>query len=146
MKYEKAAEEAINKLKQDMATKEIEQSLKQEIERQQKKEKLSMATSEHETSDNLTVKNKCNTLEMVTGKTFRITKTRARIMSIITVGGHEKTRNLSEPSDQLLMHIDAYADYLHTISPHIPSRALRALLTRSGGKSIKIDSRYTEFR
>ena len=30
--YEKAAEEAINKVKQDLATKEIEQRLKQEIE------------------------------------------------------------------------------------------------------------------
>ena len=100
-----------------------------------------MATSEHET-----VKNNCNTLGMATGKPFRIKKIKARIISLITVGGHERTRNLSEPSDQLLMHIDAYADYLHAISPQIPSRALRALITRSGGKSIRIDSRYTEFR
>ena len=55
-------------------------------------------------------------------------------MSIITVGGHEVTRNLSEPSDQSLMHIVVYADYLRTISPQTPSRALRALLTKGGGK------------
>ena len=41
----------------------------------------------------------CNTLKMVTGKPFGITKIGARITSIITVGGHEVTRNLSEPSD-----------------------------------------------
>ena len=52
--------------------------------------------------------------------------------------------NLSEPSDQRLMNIDVYADYIRTIRPQTPSRALRVLLTRGGGKSIRIDSRYTE--
>ena len=39
--YEKAAAEAINKVKQDLAAKEIEQRLKQEIERQKMNEALS---------------------------------------------------------------------------------------------------------
>ena len=65
-------------------------------------------------------------------------------MSIITVGGPEVTRNLKEPSDQTSMHIDGYAEYLRFISPQTPSRAFRALLTRGGGKSIRMDSRYTE--
>ena len=64
-------------------------------------------------------------------------------MSVITVGGHEVTRSLSEPSDQILMHIDVYADYLRTISPQTSSTALRAILTKGGGKSIRIDSKYT---
>ena len=55
--------------------------------------------------------------------------------------GHEVKRNLSETSDQTLMHIDVYAENLSTISPQTPSRALRALLTRGGGKSIRADSR-----
>ena len=38
--YEKAAAEAIKKVKQDLATKEIEQRLKQEIERQKLNETL----------------------------------------------------------------------------------------------------------
>ena len=38
-------------------------------------------------------------------------------MSKITVRGHEVTRNLSEPSDQTVMHIDVYADYLSAIKP-----------------------------
>ena len=136
--------EATNKLKQDLVTIEIEQRLKQEIERQQRNETLSMATREPETSDNLTVKSNYKTLKMLTGKPIGITKIGARIMSIITVGGHEVTRNLSEPSDQTLMHIDLYADYRRKISPQAPSKALRALLTRGGGKSIRIDSRYIE--
>ena len=42
------------------------------------------------------------------------------------------------------MHIDVYADYLSAISLQTPSKALRALLTRGGGKSVRIDKRYTE--
>ena len=81
---------------------------------------------------------------MVTGKPFGITKIGARIMSIITLGGHEVTRNLSEPSDQTKLHIDVYADYLSAISPQTTSRALRALLTRGGSKSVCVENRYTE--
>ena len=65
-------------------------------------------------------------------------------MSIITVGGHEVTRNLSKPSDQTIMHTDVYADYLSGISPQTTSRALRALLTRGGSKSVRVDNRYSE--
>ena len=142
--YEKTAAEATNKIKQDLVTEEIEQKQKQEKETQQRNETLSMATRETEKSDNLTVKSNCKTLKMMTGKPIGITKIGARIMSIITVGAHEVTRNLSEPSDQTLMHIDLYADYRRKISPQAPSKALRALLTRGGGKSIRIDSRYIE--
>ena len=52
----------------------------------------------------------CISLKMVTGKPFGITKIGARIRSMITLGGHEVTRNLSEPSDQTIVHIDVYAD------------------------------------
>ena len=86
----------------------------------------------------------CNTLKRLTGKPFGITKIGARIMSKITVGGQEVTRNLSEPRDQTIMHIDVYADYLSAISPQTTSRALRALLTRGGSKSVRVDKRYTE--
>ena len=54
------------------------------------------------------------------------------------------TRNLSEPSDQTLLHIEVYADYLSAIRRKTRSRALGALLTRGGGKSIRIDNIYTE--
>ena len=42
------------------------------------------------------------------------------------------------------MHIDVYAGYLSCISPQTTSRALRALLTRGGSKSVRVDNRYTE--
>ena len=142
--YEKAAAEAINKVKQDLAAKEIEQRLKQEIERQKMSEALSCSQTIPEAAEGSTRNGNCNTVKMVTGKPFGITKIGARIMSIITVGGHEVTRNLNEPSDQTIMHIDVYADYLSCISPQTTSRALRALLTRGDSKSVRVDNRYTE--
>ena len=84
---------------------------------------------------------KCNNMKMVTDKPFGITKIGTRIMSIITVGGHEVTRNVSEPSDQTIMHIDVY---LSAISPQTTSKPLRAILTRGGGKSVRVENRYTE--
>ena len=107
-------------------------------------ETLSTMRPEPETGENIMNRSDCNTLKMVIRKPFGITEIGTRNMSIITVGGHEVTRNLSEPSDQTLVQIDVYDDYLRTISPLTPSRALRALLTRGGGKSIRIDNRYTE--
>ena len=95
-------------------------------------------------TENATNGGNCNTLQMVTGKPFGKTKIGARIMSMITVGGHEVTRNLSEPSDQTIMHIDLYADYLSTVSPQTIFRAVRALLARSSSKSNCVDNRYTE--
>ena len=142
--YEKAASEAINKVKQDLATKKIEQRLKQEIDRQRLNETLSCSVPVPDAVVGSTKSGNYNTLKMVTGKPFGITKIGARIMSIITVGGHEVTRNLSEPSDQTVMHIDVYADYLSAICPQTTSRALRALLTRGGSKSVRVDNRYTE--
>ena len=115
--FERAAAEAINTVKQDLATKEIEQRLKQEIEKQKLNETLSWSVPVPEAVVGATKSGNCNTLKMVTGKPFGITKIGARIMSIITVGGHEVTRNLSEPSDQTILHIDVYAAYLSAISP-----------------------------
>ena len=98
--YESAAADAINKVKQVLATKEIVQQLKQEIERQKLNETLSGLVPKPEAEMGATKSGNCNTLKMVTEKPFGITKIGARIMSIITVSGHEVTRNLSEPSDQ----------------------------------------------
>ena len=142
--YEKVATEAITKVKQDLAAKEIEQRLKLEIERQNFNEALAGSKPTPEAVPGSTKTGNCNTVKMVTGKPFGISKIGARIMSIITVGGHEVTRNLSEPSDQTIMHIDVYADYLSCISPQTTSRALRALLTRGDSKSVRVDNRYTE--
>ena len=108
--FERAAAEAINKVKQDLATKEIGQRLKQEIKKQKLNETLNWSVPVPEAVVGATKSGNSNTLKMVTGKPFGITKIGAKIMSIITVGGNEVTRNLSEPSDQTIMHIDVHAD------------------------------------
>ena len=65
---------------------------------------MSAVRAESEISDSLKIRINCNTLKLETGKLFEIIKIEARIMSIITVSGHEVKRNLSEPKDQTLMH------------------------------------------
>ena len=140
--FERAAAEAIKKVKQDLATKEIEQRLKQEIEKQMLNETLSWSVPVPEAVVGATKSENCYTLKMLMGKPFGITQIGARIMSIITEGGHEVTRNLSEPSDQTIMCIDVYADYLSAISPQTTSKVLRALLTRGGSKSVRVENRY----
>ena len=92
--YEKAAAEAINRMKQYLTTKEIEQRLKHEMERQKMNETPSTTRPELETGENLVNRSNCNNLKMMNGKPFGITKVGARNMSIITVGFHEVTRNL----------------------------------------------------
>ena len=118
--------------------------MRQEIERQKLNETLFRTLPVPEATESATNGGNCNTLKMVTGKPFGTTKIGVRIMSIITVGGHEVTRKLSEPSDQTIMHIDVYADYLSAVSPQTSSRAVRALFKRGSSKSIRVDNRYTE--
>ena len=64
--YERAAAEAINKVKQDLATKGIEQRLKQEIERQKLNETLSGLVPKPEAEVGAKKSGNCNTLKMVT--------------------------------------------------------------------------------
>ena len=75
-------------MKQDLAAKEIEQRLKQQIERQKLNETLGCTVLIPEAVAGLTKSGNCNTLKMVTARPFGIAKMGARIMSIITVGGH----------------------------------------------------------
>ena len=81
--YEKAAAEAINKVKQDLTTKEIERRLRQEIEKQRLNENFCRTIPVPEATESATNGGNCNSLMMVTGKPFSITKIGARIMSII---------------------------------------------------------------
>ena len=68
--YEKMASEAINKVKQDLATKEIEQRLKQEINKQRLNETLRCSVPVPEAVAGSTKSVNCNTLKKVTGKTL----------------------------------------------------------------------------
>ena len=71
----------LNEVKNDLAMKEIEQKLIQEIEKEHRDEALSAARVEPEISDILKIGSNCKILKMQTGKPFGITKIGARIMS-----------------------------------------------------------------
>ena len=88
--YEKAAADVINNVKQELATKESEKRLKQEIEKQKLNETLCMTRPQPETGENSRSRSNCNTLKMVTRKPFGITKIGARVMSIVTVAATKK--------------------------------------------------------
>ena len=45
-----------------------------------------------------------------------------RIQSLNLVAGHQVTRNLGEPSEFTMMHLDTYADYLRQLEPRTESR------------------------
>ena len=64
-------------------------------------------------------------------------------MSIITIAGHQMVKNLSEPSEITLVHLDIYADYLREKDPNLDSRAVLALLTRSP-RLMKVDGHHIE--
>ena len=73
-----------------------------------------------------------------------MTKEGTKIMSIITVAGHQVVKNLSEPSEITLVHLDIYADYLREKGPKLDSRALRALLTTGGPRLMRVDGHFIE--
>ena len=68
----------------------------------------------------------------------------SKIQSINSVTGHQVIRNLSEPSDFTLIHLDTYADYLRQVEPRTESRAVRALLTTGGPRMKKFHGRYVK--
>ena len=67
-----------------------------------------------------------------------------KIMSIISVAGHQVVKNLSEPSEITLVHLDIYADYLKEKDPKLDSTAVRALLTTGGPRLMKVDGHYID--
>ena len=55
-------------MKQDLATIDIEQRLRQEMEKEQREETLSLTRSEPEIKDNLKIIGNCKVLKKATGK------------------------------------------------------------------------------
>ena len=78
---------------------------------------------------------------MISGQTFGIVAQVSRILSIISVAGHQVIRNLSEPTEFTKMHLDTYADYLRQVEPRTETRTVRALLTTGGPRTKKLHGR-----
>ena len=141
--YRAAARDAINRVQQELVTKEIEQKVKLELENEKLQEQLNAfeatEVEEAKAPSSLSVK-----LNVISGQRFGMVPQGRKIQSIISVAGHQVIRNLSEPSEFTLMHLDTYADYLRQMEPRTESRAVRALLTTGGPRMKKLHGRYLE--
>ena len=141
--YKAAARDALNRVQQELVTKEIEQKMKLELENEKLQEQLNTfeatEVEESKAPSKLSMK-----LNVISGQRFGMVPQGSKIQSIISVAGHQLIRNLSEPSEFTLMHLDTYADYLRQVEPRTESRAVRALLTTGGPRIKKLHGRYVE--
>ena len=139
--YRAAARDTLNRVQQELVTKEIEQKVKLELETEKIQEKLNAfeASEVEETKAPSSLNMKPNVKQ-----TFGMVPQGSRIQSIISISGHQVIRNLSEPSEFTMMHLDTYADYLRQVEPRTESRAVRALLTTGGPRTKKFRGRYVE--
>ena len=130
-------------MQQELVTKEIEQKVKLELENVKLQEKLNTfeATEVEETKQLSSLSMKLNVLS---GQGFCMVPEGSKIQAIISVAGHQVIRNLSEPSEFTLMHLDTYTDYLRQVEPRTESRAVRALLTTGGPRIKKLHGRHVE--
>ena len=83
-------------------------------------------------------------LKMISGQTFGMVPQGSKIQPVISVAGHQVIRNLVEPSEFTMIHLDTYADYLRQVEPRTESRAVRPLLTTGGPRIKKLHGRYVE--
>ena len=141
--YKAAARDALNRVQQELVTKEIEQKVKLELENEKLQEQLNTfkATEFEETKAPSSLSMKLN---VISGQRFGMVPQGSKIQSIISVAGHQVIRNLSEPSEFTLMHLDTNADYLRQVESRTESRAVRALLTTGGPRMKKLHGRYLE--
>ena len=141
--YRAAARDAINRVQQELVTKEIEQKVKLELENEKLQEQLNAfeATEVEEAKAPSSLSMKLNVISF---QRFGMAPQGSKIQSIISVAGHQVIRCLSEPSEFTLMHLDTYADYLRQMEPRTESRAVRALLTTGGPRMKKLHGRYLE--
>ena len=141
--YRAAARDAVNRVQQELVTKETKQKVKLELENEKIQEKLNVfeasEVEETKASSSLSMK-----LNVISWQRFGMVPQGSKIQSIISVAGHQVIRNLGEPSDFTLMHLDTYADYLRQVEPRTESRAVRALLTTGGPRIKKLHGRYVE--
>ena len=131
-----AAKIFLKSIQLEMATKEIEQKIKLELENERAQEQLNAfeASEVEETNAPSKLSMKLN---VISGQTIGMLSQGSKIESIILLAGHQVIRNLSEPSEEFtLMHLEIYADYLRQAEPRTESRAVHALLTM-GGTRIK---------
>ena len=118
--YRAAMRDALNRVQQELVTKDIEQNVKLELENEKLQEKLdtfeASEVEETKATSSLSMK-----LIVISGQRFGMVPQGSKIQSIFSVAGHQVIRKLSEPSEFILMHLDTYADYLRQVEPRTES-------------------------
>ena len=142
--YDLAARTALQIVKQELATKEVEQWVRSELESTDLRENFNILSEATEEEDKQEPRKQGQKLNVISGRTFGMTKEVTKIMSIISIAGHQVVKNLSEPSESTLVHLDIYADYLREKDPKLGSRAVRALLTTGGPRLMRVDGHYIQ--
>ena len=115
--YGLAARTALQNVKKELATKEVEQWVRSELESTDLWEKFNILTKTTEEEDKQEPRKQGLKLNVISGRNFGMTKEGEKIISIISVAGHQVVKNLSEPSEITLVHLDIYADYLREKDP-----------------------------
>ena len=137
--YGLAARTALQNVKQELATKEVEHWVRSELGSTDLREKFNILSKTTQEEDKQEPREQGLKLNVISGRTFGMTKVGTKIKSIISVAGHQVVKNLSEPSEITLVHLDIYADYLREKDPKLDSRAVRALLTTGGPRLMRVD-------
>ena len=138
-----AAKIFVKRIQLEMATREIEQKVKLELENERAQGQLNAfeASEVEETNAPSKLSMKLN---VISGQTIGMVSQGSKIESIISLAGHQVIRNLSEPLEFTLMHLEIYADYLRQAEPRTESRAVLALLTMGGTRIKKLQGHYVE--
>ena len=129
--YDLTARTALQNVKQELATKEVEQWVRSELESTDRREKFNILSETPKEEDKQEPRKQGLKLNVISGRTFGMTKEGTKI-------------NLSEPSEITLVHLDIYTDSLREKDPKLDSRAVRALLTTGGVRLMRVDGHYIE--
>ena len=100
----------------------MEQWVRSELESTDLRENFNILGKTTEKEDKEEPRKQGPKLNVISGRTFGRTKEGTKIMSIISVAGHQVVKNLSEPSEITLVQLDIYADYLREKDPRMDSR------------------------
>ena len=111
--YSLAARTALQNVKQELATKEVEQWVRSELESTDLREKFNILSKTAGKEDKEEPRKQRLKLNVISGRTFGMMKEGTKIMSIISVAGHQVVINLSEPSETTLIHLDGSSGQRH---------------------------------
>ena len=110
--YGLAARTALQNVQQELATEEVKQWVRSELESTDLWEKIDILAKTTKEQGKQEPRKQGLKLNVIKCKIFGMTKEATKIMSIISVAGHQVVKNLSEPSEITLVHLDIYAVYL----------------------------------